>query len=646
MFNVSLVRTSLDSSAPRQSRFSPTAYVHIPFHSTLKLEAAQQEHESGTLMQFSTDTICNQALVNASVDGPLTASCRLKTEKLDAVTVPNGPSEGMDAKYSWPNTGHTAYLRLGETAVWRQCRLQSNRHWGLPCRTWLTKSGVEVYEREWSYGGGMNGPSGSGVFCCRPRGCDAHSYREAVPMGKTTMSRSAVEALIKDLAKKWKGAEYDLLRHNCCHFSDALCLALGVGHVPGWVTSLAGVGAMLRTGQRQRLVVLVLTAELVGAAAVPQLAVQGFTAVAELLAGPDTEESEGHLGNPKPLEDRSPAAEARRPDPMRCHVEGELQDAARYGGYKAAGETDRRLSAANSDGTPSPTSPALTSPPSATRLESHAKLAVGDAVEVFSNSRQLWCSGEVKSLDLQGSPPAVEVVFWIPGSPDVALGSKEIVPAVAPDCASKRPSETAGSPTWSVGDCVEVFSNSKSSWCSGRITQVSSDKVKVVYQSPGASEDDWLEKELLMGSDALRKVASEVELPEVSPKRKVALSEAEESAYKVAFSQLRPKKQTPQVLDANVLAEYLKTSKLPRKVLKEIWKASVRSSTQADFDEFGACCRLVAHCQKAIKEHDQATIEVMEQAGTQLRQLVVEKFMEQAPTTLPDFYGGPVGSGH
>ncbi|CAE7422024.1 unnamed protein product [Symbiodinium sp. CCMP2456] len=499
-------------------------------------------------------------------------------------------------------------------------------------------AGVEVYDREWSYGGGLNGPSGSGVFCCKPRGCDAHSYREAVAMGKTTMSRSAVEALIKDLAKKWKGVEYDLLRHNCCHFSDALCLALGVGHVPGWVTSLAGVGAMLRSGTRLAAV---------GAAAVPQLAVQGFTAVAELLAGPDTEESEGHLGHPKPLEDRSPAAEARRPDPMRCHVEGELQDAGRHGGYKAPGETDlRRLSAANSDGTPSPTSPALTSPPSATRLESHAKLAVGDAIEVFSNSRQLWCSGEVKSLDLHGSPPAVEVVFWIPGSPDVgtgemaakkvALGSKDLRKL-------KGASETAA---WSVGDCVEVFSNSKSSWCSGRITQVSSDKVKVVYQPPGASNDDWLEKELLMGSDALRKVQpSEADLP-VSPKRKLEWSEAEESAYKVAFSQLRPKKQTPQVLDANVLAEYLKTSKLPRKVLKEIWKASVRSSTQADFEEFGACCRLVAHCQKALKERDQATIEVMEQAGTQLRQLVLEKFMEEAPTTLPDFYGGPAGSGH
>ena len=149
-----------------------------------------------------------------------------------------------------------------------------------------------------------------------------------------------------------------------------------------------------------------------------------------------------------------------------------------------------------------------------------------------------------------------------------------------------------------------------------------------------------------MGSDALRKVQpSEADLP-VSPKRKLVWSEAEESAYKVAFSQLRPKQQTPQVLDANVLAEYLKTSKLPRKVLKEIWKASVRSSTQADFDEFGACCRLVAHCQQAMKERDQATMEVMEQAGTQLRQLVLEKFMEEVPTTLPDFYGGPAGSGH
>ena len=33
-----------------------------------------------------------------------------------------------------------------------------------------------------------------------------------------------------------------------CVAKEALCLNLGVGPVPGWVTSLAGVGAMLRSG--------------------------------------------------------------------------------------------------------------------------------------------------------------------------------------------------------------------------------------------------------------------------------------------------------------------------------------------------------------------------------------------------------------
>ena len=149
-----------------------------------------------------------------------------------------------------------------------------------------------------------------------------------------------------------------------------------------------------------------------------------------------------------------------------------------------------------------------------------------------------------------------------------------------------------------------------------------------------------------MGSDALRKAQlSEIASP-VSPKKKLIWSDAEEAAYKSAFSQLRPKKQTPPVLDANVLAEYLKTSKLPRKVLKEIWKASVKSATQADFEEFGSCCRLVAHCQKALKERDQATIEVMEQAGVQFKQLLLDKFVEQAPAVLPDFYAGPASSGY
>jgi len=101
---------------------------------------------------------------------------------------------------------------------------------------------VEVYGAEWSYGYCDEGP---GVFDCPPKGCTAHSYRESVPMGQTSMSETEVKLLLKQLEGEWPGEEYDLLRRNCCVFSDEFCKRLGVGAIPGWVTNLAGAGATL-----------------------------------------------------------------------------------------------------------------------------------------------------------------------------------------------------------------------------------------------------------------------------------------------------------------------------------------------------------------------------------------------------------------
>mmetsp|Transcript_8342 Transcript_8342/g.15358 ORF Transcript_8342/g.15358 Transcript_8342/m.15358 type:complete len:254 (+) Transcript_8342:83-844(+) len=103
--------------------------------------------------------------------------------------------------------------------------------------------GVEVYGREWSYGYDERGDTG--VFCCQPRGCDAHSYVKVLEMGDTTFKEYEVRAVIERLAAEWQGQDYDLLRCNCCHFSDELCRQLGVGPVPRWVTSLAGAGEAL-----------------------------------------------------------------------------------------------------------------------------------------------------------------------------------------------------------------------------------------------------------------------------------------------------------------------------------------------------------------------------------------------------------------
>eukprot|EP00420_Gonyaulax_spinifera_P013226 CAMPEP_0197922980 /NCGR_PEP_ID=MMETSP1439-20131203/93188_1 /TAXON_ID=66791 /ORGANISM="Gonyaulax spinifera, Strain CCMP409" /LENGTH=46 /DNA_ID= /DNA_START= /DNA_END= /DNA_ORIENTATION= len=42
---------------------------------------------------------------------------------------------------------------------------------------------------------------GTGIFSCEPRGCTAHAYREALPMGETPLLESEVDDLIERLAK-------------------------------------------------------------------------------------------------------------------------------------------------------------------------------------------------------------------------------------------------------------------------------------------------------------------------------------------------------------------------------------------------------------------------------------------------------------
>merc|ERR1712110_644368 len=100
---------------------------------------------------------------------------------------------------------------------------------------------VEIYGKEWSYGA-CQGVS-TGVFWCEPRNCGMHSYREPIQLGHSSMTQQEVKDLLTRLSEEWLGWRYDVLRNNCCHFSDAFAKELGVGGVPGWVMGLAGVGA-------------------------------------------------------------------------------------------------------------------------------------------------------------------------------------------------------------------------------------------------------------------------------------------------------------------------------------------------------------------------------------------------------------------
>jgi hypothetical protein len=101
---------------------------------------------------------------------------------------------------------------------------------------------VEIYGREWSFGGSLEG---SGVFQVPPRACSMHRYRESIYMGDCNLTEQQVFKILRKMVQEWQGREYDLLKHNCCSFSKAFCLELGVGEIPYWVYELAETGSAL-----------------------------------------------------------------------------------------------------------------------------------------------------------------------------------------------------------------------------------------------------------------------------------------------------------------------------------------------------------------------------------------------------------------
>mmetsp|Transcript_56011 Transcript_56011/g.122434 ORF Transcript_56011/g.122434 Transcript_56011/m.122434 type:complete len:180 (+) Transcript_56011:304-843(+) len=102
--------------------------------------------------------------------------------------------------------------------------------------------GVEVHGWEFSFNFRMQG---SGVFQCLPMSCLGHTYRTSVFLGHTSLSPAQVEKKLIEFRREWQGTSYDLIRRNCCHFSDEFACALGVGSIPSWTRNLSGAAAKL-----------------------------------------------------------------------------------------------------------------------------------------------------------------------------------------------------------------------------------------------------------------------------------------------------------------------------------------------------------------------------------------------------------------
>ena len=96
--------------------------------------------------------------------------------------------------------------------------------------------GVVVYFKEFSpvefsFGSAPEGETG--VFFVEPKGVhpDPFDFKEALEMGHTKLTHDEILKIVdelQDMNGKWTGPSYNVVRHNCCHFSEEFLKRLGV----------------------------------------------------------------------------------------------------------------------------------------------------------------------------------------------------------------------------------------------------------------------------------------------------------------------------------------------------------------------------------------------------------------------------------
>eukprot|EP00940_MAST-03C_sp_MAST-3C-sp2_P003110 g3110.t1 len=93
--------------------------------------------------------------------------------------------------------------------------------------------------------GGCKTEGATGMFLVPPKKAP-FNFKETIDMGHTPLSLHEIFALLKRMENEWLGTSYSLVHRNCCHFSEALCIALKVPRpFPKEINRLAKLGSKI-----------------------------------------------------------------------------------------------------------------------------------------------------------------------------------------------------------------------------------------------------------------------------------------------------------------------------------------------------------------------------------------------------------------